>query len=151
MARQNDDEVRKRLMREAAEEALREAAEKDPGVARWLDDDLDKGFQEILGMTPKKLQEELGRAIPEITEKDTREALAALDQARRAAKGGFFSSPNPAEAERILMGVRGIREVKKSKENKSCFLFALVLFSGALATIAGLVYGAVEAVAAILP
>lgn len=151
MAKQDNEEVRKRLLREAAEEALREAAEKDPGVAQWLDDDLDKGFQEILGMTPGKLQEELGKAIPDITEKDIREAQKALADARKAAKGGFFSGPNPAEAERILMGVRGIREVRKAKEDKSCFLFALVLLSGGLTTIAGLAYGAVEAIAAILP
>lgn len=151
MAKQNDDEVRKRLMREAAEEALAQAADADPAVAKWLDDDLDQGFQEILGMSPDKLQAELSRAIPDISKEDIRAAQEALADARKAAKGGFFSSPNPQEAERILMGVRGIREVKKAKENKSCFLFALVLLSGGLVTLAGLVYGAVEAIASILP
>lgn len=150
MAKQNDDEVRRRLMREAAEEALAEAADAYPDVAKWLDDDFDKGFGEIIGMSPEKLREELRKAIPDVSERDIREAQQAIVDAKKAAKGGWLNKPNPLEAERILMGVRGIREVKARKEEKSCFLALLLVVSGGLATAVGLAYGAAQAVAAVL-
>lgn len=140
MAKQDPEEVRKRLMREAAEEALAEAADNDPAVAKWLDDDFDKGMTDLFGGTsPAAYRKALEQAIPGITDKDVEAAQKAIKEARKAAEGGFFRSPNPQEAERILMSVRGIREVKKQKESKSCFIAALVLLGSASLSVWGLI------------
>jgi len=146
VAKQNDDEVRKRLMREAAEEALAEAADKDPAVAKWLDDDFDQGMTEIMGMSPTQLQRELNDALPGITSAEVREAQKAIRDAKAAAKGGWLSSPNPAKAEKILMSNRGIKEVRR-KKGKGCAVIAVLLLTIGGSTVAAAIYGAVEIIA----
>lgn len=149
MAKYDPEEVRKRLMREAAEEALAEAADNDPAVAKWLDDDFDKGITDLFGGTsPKDIQRELEKAIPDITEKDVREAQEAIRRAKKAAEGGWLSKPNPKEAERILMGVRGIREVRKRK-SKGCAVVGALLLTLGGSTIGAVLYGAAEIVSAL--
>lgn len=150
MGKMDPEEVRKRLMREAAEEALAEAADNDAAVAKWLDDDFEKGFGDIIGMSTGKLRDQLDKAVPGISEQEVREAQRAIAEAKRALDGGWLSKPNPKEAERILMGVRGIRELKKSKSEKSCFIAALLLLTGSGATVCGLIYGATEVVSALV-
>lgn len=149
MAKQDPDEVEKRLRREAAEEALAEAADKDPQLADWLDYDFEKGMKDVLGMSTSELRKNLEKAIPDITDADVNEAQKAIRDAKRAAKGGFFSGPNPKEAERILMSSRGIREVAK-KKSKGCAIIALLMVGGSTATSVGAIWAAAEVLSRVL-
>jgi len=146
VAKQNDDEVRKRLMREAAEEALAEAADRDPAVAKWLDDDFDQGMTEIMGMSPTQLQRELNDALPGITAAEVREAQQALKDAQAAAKGGWLSSPNPGKAQKILKS-NGLLNKLCKKKGGWCAVVAVLMLTIGGSTVAAAIYGAVEIIA----
>lgn len=149
MAKQDDEAVRKRLMREAAEEALAEAADKDPAVSQWLDDDFEKGMTQIMGMSPSQLQEELNGAIPGISQREIDAAIRDAQAARRAIKGGFFSDPNPELAAKIMKKNGKLVKLHNAKKSKSCFIAGLVLISGGLTTLAGIALVAAEALSAV--
>jgi hypothetical protein len=147
----DEEAVRKRLMREAAEEALAEAADNDPGVAKWLDDDFAAGMTDILGMAPDKLQNALNSAIPDLSRKEIDEAIQDAKAARKALEGGWLSGPDPEKAAKILKGNDNLKGLAKSKTEKSCFIAALVLLAGFGTTAGAVIRGAVEVVSALAP
>lgn len=149
MAKQDPDEVEKRLRREAAEQALEEAAERDPGVAKWLDDDLERGFEEILGMNSKDLQKALSASIEGLTSAELDQALEDARRARKALEGGWFSKGDRKRAEKILMSNGKIKELGKKRGEKSCFIAGLLLVAFFGSAFAGVIWGAVEIVSAV--
>lgn len=149
MGKMDEDAVRKRLMREAAEEALAEAADADPAVAKWLDDDLAAGMTDILGMPPDKLQRALGDAIPDLSASEVKAAIRDAQAARKAMEGGWLSGPDPEKAAKILKGNSNLKGLAKSRTEKSCFIFALLLLAGFGTAAGSIVWGAIELVGAL--
>jgi hypothetical protein len=146
VAKQDPEEVRKRLMREAAEEALAEAADADPAVAKWLDDDFAEGMTEILGMSPGALQKELGKSIPGITDDEIKQAMRDAKAAQEAMKGkGFLGKPDPELAARILSKSKGLKKLAKAK--KGCAVVGLLLLVIGSSSLTAAIYGAIEAIA----
>lgn len=150
MAKQDPDEVSKRLLREAAEEALANASDNDPAVAKWLDDDLEAGMTEILGMRPDALQAALNEAIPDLSASEVDAALRDARAARKAMEGGWLSGPNPELAANILKGNKNLKGYAKTRGEKSCFIAGVVLLAGAGALVTSAVWGAHEVVSALL-
>jgi hypothetical protein len=138
MAKMDDDAVWKRLQREAAEEALAEAADNDPDVAKWLDDDFAQGMEDILGMPMDKVGKELRDAMGGISDADVRRALEDIKEAKRLAKGGLFSGPKPKKAAAKL---QGNKHLKKLAKKKSGCPFVLAILAG---TAVSLLWGSVE-------
>src|SRR5688572_3811051 len=150
MAKMDPEEVEKRLKREAADEALAKLADQVPAVGHSMDDDFDKGMQEILGMSKSELQKELNKAVPGISQKEIDEAIRDAKAAQAAMKGsGWLGKPDPQLAERIMMRNGKISELRKQK-NKGCAVITLAGLIIGSSVLGGLIYGAAEAFAAVL-
>lgn len=150
MAKQDPDEVQKRLMREAAEEALAEAADADPAVAKWLDDDLASGMTEILGMSPQALQSALNDSLPGLSKREVDAAIRDAKAARRAMEGGGWlgDKPDPELAARILKRNSNLKGLAKRRNGCGKKAGALALL--AAGSLAGLVAAAWTAADAVL-
>lgn len=134
------------LKQEKEDAELAARLDSDPEFAENFDDSFERNLNKFDDEFLRKFAKEKG-----YSKSETEAMIQAAERARRAMTGGWFSSKDPVKAEKIIMSNRGMRELKQSKEDKSCFLFALVLLSGGTATLLGLIYGAIEAVAAVLP
>lgn len=137
-------ERREYLKQQAEDKALADKLDNDPQFAKDFDESFVRGFTGIEDDVVKKFAEAQGYSKAEI------EAMhRTVKRARQAAKGGFLSSGNPEEAEKILMSNRGIREMRKSKEDKSCFIASILLLMILGSTVGAALWGAVEIVSAL--
>lgn len=143
MAKMDPDEVNRRLQEEAADEALARKLDADPDFAKDFDESFARGFKGFENDLLNKIADDKGMSA---SERDA--MMKAAERARKAAQGGFLTKPDPAKAEKIIMGNRGLREAKK-RSGKGCAVLALVLTSGGLAALAGLTYAASEIIRAV--
>jgi VIT1/CCC1 family predicted Fe2+/Mn2+ transporter len=133
------------LRQVADDAALAEKLNNDPEFAKDFDESFVKGFTGMEDDIIENFAKEQGYS------KDEKEAMRrTVKRARQTAKGGFLTSGDPAKAEEILMSNRGIREMRKQKSEKSCFLAALVLLAFLGSTVGAAVWGAAGALAAVL-
>jgi hypothetical protein len=144
MAKMDPDEVRRRLEQEAADEELARKLDSDPEFAK----DFDKSFERQLGELNTEFLNKFAQDKG-YSKSETEAMKRAVEKARRTAQGGWFSPGNPAEAEKILMSNRGIREARKSK-GKGCAVIALLIFGGSAATSVGTIWAAAEIVSRVL-
>lgn len=144
MAKQDPEEIERRLKQEAEDEALAKKLDSDPQFAKDFDDSFVRGLSSIDDELIERFAQKKGYSASE-----TEAMKAAARRAAKAMKGGFFSAPRPEEANEIIMGNRGMREMKKAK-GKGCAVVALLMVTVSGATTAAIIWGAVEAIAAVL-
>lgn len=144
---ESHDERMARKKRERAEYLKQE--KEDAELAARLDSDpefaeqFDASFERQLKAMDEEFLDSWAKQKG-YSESETKAMKKAARRAQDAMRGGWLSSADPAEAARIVENNPGLRALKKSKEDKSCFLFALVILAGSGATSAALIWGAVE-------
>lgn len=139
MAKMDPEEVRKRLEREAADEAIAKKLDNDAQFAKDFDASFVQGFRGLEDDIIGKVADELGFSDAQI-----QKALQDAQKARKLAKGGFLTNADPAAAEKLIKGSKVLSGVMKAKEDKSCFIFALAILAASGATSVGLIWGAAE-------
>lgn len=126
--RDRDNLIQGRLEREAQRER----------DARKSDADWEREMRNILGDDIDDIERDLGKALDK---PGVKEALDALHQAQREAKGGFWSSGNPDKAKRTIR--RNQNKIRKAHKQAKKGWCSLVLI-GLLALPAGAGYGLYE-------
>lgn len=136
------EEVERRLKREAEEE---EARHQQDFRDRKMDQAFDADFMEIFNMTPSEIAA-FGANMPELINVD--EAQRVIKQAKKQYKKG-----KREQAKATINSDRHAKAVaKKAKEKgKGCAVVALLMITVSGATSAAIIWGAVEAIAAVLP
>jgi hypothetical protein len=151
MSESNEDRLARKkreraeyLKQEREDAALAKKLDSDPEFAKSFDESFVRGFTSAEDELLDKFAKDKGYSRSE-----TEAMKRTVARARKTAKGGFFTAPDPAEAEKILMSNRGIREMRKSKEDKSCFIAGLLMLAFFGSTISAALYGAAEIVSAL--
>lgn len=130
----------------AAERDRRDKAREEKiwedAVSENADTSFENDFKSMFGDWRADVEKDI-RNAPNDAEKQV--VLDALERARKAAKGGIFSSGDPAKAYRILKKNKGKIKKVRDKGKKGC-IFVLVI--GAILS-SGILYGAYEGVTAI--
>lgn len=140
MAKFDEEAYKKRIAREIAEEEAQERAAND----RAVDDSLMFETFELLGMRASEVAAYQAAAEEAIKDKiNVDDAIRAIKKGKREYKKG-----NKAKAEKILKGNSNVAKLRKAaKKKKGCAVVALLMLAVGGSTLAGVVYGAVEALA----
>jgi hypothetical protein len=140
MAKFDEEAYKKRIAREIAEEEAREMAANE----RAVDDSLMFETFELLGMRASEVAAYQAAAEDALKDKiDLDDAMRAIKKGKREYKKG-----NKDKAERILKGNKNVQKISKAQQKKKgCVVVALFMLAVGGSTLAGVVYGAVEAVA----
>lgn len=139
---------RKRAERDAAiQQRLDEQAAQENRDSK-MDDAFLREAQDMFGIELTEIEEYARDHADSLVDGD--KARRVIKEARRQAKGGWLSSPNPRKAARTLKGSKAVRDAaEQARKKKGCFLF-MVLAGLALAGVAwSATWGVVELVAAI--
>jgi hypothetical protein len=149
MSESNEDRLARKkreraeyLKQEREDAALAKKLDSDPEFAKSFDESFVRGFTSAEDELLDKFAKDKGYSRSE-----TEAMKRTVARARKTAKGGFFTAPDPAEAEKILMSNRGIREMRKSK--KGCGVIAVLLLGIGGSAIGAALYGAAEIVSAL--
>lgn len=155
MGESNDDRIARKkrerqeyLKRQAEEEKadaeLAARLDSDPEFAEQFDDSFVRNLHKFDDEFLDKFARDKGfsKSEAEAMKKAAHEAMKKL-------KGGFFSRADPAAAEAIVENNKGLRALKKAK--KGCAVVGLLLLVIGSSSLAAAVYGAVEAIASVLP
>lgn len=142
--RERAEYLRQEREQEREDAELAKKLDSDPEFAKDFDASFVRGFTSIEDELLDRFAKDKGYSASE-----TAAMKRAVERAKKTARGGFFTAPNPEEAEKILMSNRGIREMRKSKEDKSCFIAGLLMVAFFGSAIAATLYGAAEALAAL--
>jgi hypothetical protein len=137
--RERQEYLKQQAAQEKADAELAARLDSDPEFAEQFDDSFERNLSKFDEEFMRKFAKDKGYSKAE-----TQAMLDAAERAKKAMRGGWFSERDPVKAEKIIMSNRGMRELKQSKKDKSCFLFALVILAGSGATSVGLIWGAVE-------
>src|SRR5688500_86301 len=108
------------LKQEREDAELAKRLDNDPEFAKNFDESFVRGFTSAEDELLDKFAKDKG-----YSKSETEAMKRTVKKARETAKGGFFTAPDPAEAERILMSNRGIREMRKAK--KGCAVITVLL------------------------
>ncbi len=144
---ESNDERLARKKRERAEFLKQE--KEDAELAARLDSDpefaeqFDDSFERLIAKTDDELMRKYAKDKG-YSKADTEAMIRAVNKARKAMTGGWFGSRDPEKAAEIVSRDKILREFKKEKSNKSCFLVLLVLVSGGVTTLAGMAYGVAQ-------
>jgi hypothetical protein len=150
LARIND---RKRAERDAAiqrrldEAAAQEAAQRDRDGK--MDDAFLREAHDIFGLGLDELVDFVNEDHGDLV--DGAEAKRVIREAKRQAKGGWLSKPNPRKAVKTLKGSKAVKKVAKAAKEKKdgCFGCAVVAVLILTGTAGSVVWGAVELVSAL--
>lgn len=147
MAKQDPEEIARRLRQEAADEELAKLLDSDPDFAA----DFDKAEANLLRDVENGALHKIARE-KKMSPQEEADMMAAADRARKAMKGGLFTSPNPEKAEQIIMSNRGLREARQrgKKSRNGCLKVVIPLFVLSASVAATSVWGAVELVSAVV-
>lgn len=134
---ERDEAIQQRLDEQAAQE------ERDSK----MDDAFLREARELFGVELEEIEEYARDHADDLIDAD--EAKRVIKEARKQAKGGWLSSPNPRKAAKTLKGSKAVRDAaEQARKKKGCFLFT-VLAGLALAGVAwSATWGVVELVAA---
>lgn len=115
MAKQDDDEVLKRLLREAAEEEARNA---QAGRDAKMDMAFDAEFYALSGLNPSEIAE-YGKNVPDLVNLD--EAMDVIKRGKREYKKG-----NAKKAEKIMRSNADVKKIAKAaQKGKGCAVMTL--------------------------
>jgi hypothetical protein len=153
MGESNDERIARKkreraefLKQEKEDAELAARLDSDPEFAEQFDDSFERLVVKTDDEFMRKFAKEKG-----YSKSETEAMIRAAEKARKAMTGGWFGSQDPKKAAEIIDGNKGLRAMKKDKEEKSCFLALLVLASGGLLTFAAMIYGAAQAIASVWP
>jgi hypothetical protein len=139
---ERDKQIQERLDAEArAEQAQRERDAK-------MDDAFDREAYELLGIEIDEIEEFARRS--KTNRIDAVEAQRVIQQAKKQAKGGWFSRGNPRKALKTLKSSKAVRDAaKEAKKEKGCFGCAVVALLTLTGVAGSVTWGVVELVAAL--
>lgn len=131
------NEVEKRLLREAEEQAAYDR------IQEIANDDV----RGILEMTPDQLKVELIKEFgaDKVNSPEWNAAMADYHRAIKAAKGGFFSSPDPDKARKIIKSSNTLDRINDKK--KSWWDCGVIVIAGLFVTLTGAIYGLAQILA----
>lgn len=130
-----DAEIQRRLEDEAAQE------ERDAK----MDDAFMREARQVLGVELDEIEQFARDHADSVVDSD--EALRVIAQARKQAKGGWLSSPDPDKANKTLRKSKAVRDVaEQAKKKKGCAVFAVLMLTGAAWS---MTWGVAELVAAL--
>lgn len=135
---------------------IAEELDKNPEFAKEHDAAFDREFEDLFGVTPYdygvKLDHEYLKGQG-VSKKDIDEAERIMRQARKTAKGGWFGGGNPKKAAKQLKGNKAVKKVGDAtkKKGKGCAVVGLLILVVGSSSLAAAVYGAAQAIAAVLP
>lgn len=131
---------RQKAQDEAQQEALLNAMD---------DEELEDYFKSEHGIDIMELRYEMDEQLKAgVDDYDIKQGLKAIEDAQKAAKGGWFSSGNSRKAKRIIDKNKRVinRAHEKTKKKSWCGL----IFLGMVSVGGGILYGLYEAGAAII-
>lgn len=144
MAKFDEEAWKKRIAREIAEEEARAGQDYRD---RKMDQAFEREFFDALkdatgGMTPEEFRKAISKDIPDVTQGEVDEAMKIIAEASRLGKKGKWKK---AKAKLNNSTVKKVG--KAAKKGKGCAVITLFMLAVGGSTLAGLVYGAVEALA----
>jgi len=142
MAKFDEEEWKKRMAREAAEEEARERDLNDQQV----DDSLMFETFEVLGLRASevaKFQKEAEEALKDRIDMD--DAMRVIEKGKKLHKKG-----KKAEAEKLLKGNKNVQKISKAQQKKKgCGVIAILLLAIGGTAAGSVVWGAVEVISAL--
>lgn len=147
----------KREFLEAANKAEQERKRKAQEAAAWgaaieeeagkrLDAQWEADAKAWFGDSLDEVEHDIAK-YGEVSDEDVRRAMKAIEEGRRAAQGGIFSSGNPQKARKIIKQNRDTikKAHKKAKSKKGC----LAAFAGLAVTASATAYAMYEGAVAL--
>lgn len=123
----------------------RKRAERDAAILRGLEEEaaqeerqskLDDAFmreaRDVFGVELEEIEQYARDHADELI--DGAEAHRVIQQARKQAKGGWLTRPNPRKAVKTLRGSKAVRDAAEKSKKDGCFgcaVFAVLMLSGA--------------------
>lgn len=141
--RERAEYLKRQAEQEKADAELAARLDSDPEFAEQFDDSFVRNLHKFDDEFLDKFARDKGFSTSEA------EAMKkAAHEAMKKLKGGFFSRADPAAAEAIVNNNKGLRALKKKK--KGCAVIAVLLLGIGGSAISAAVYGAAEALAAVI-
>lgn len=113
-----------------------------------VDKDMEKEFSDIFGTSVGQMRKDLDEGLRrDPNDKEIKDAVKAIQDAQRAAKGGVFSRGSNKKAKGII---KSNKKTIQKAQKKTKGGFCSVLFLGLLGVGGGVLYGLYEAGAAII-